>query len=59
MSAKYICFFEEFVEKWRHMPDIKIEKFKGDLSETSVEVFWELYNQKNKESRNKGEEIHE
>ena len=46
--AKYICSFDEFVEKRRHMPNVKIEKIKGDLSESSVEVFWELYNQKNK-----------
>lgn len=33
------------MEKRRHMPDIKIEKLNGDLSEVSVEAFWELYNQ--------------
>ena len=48
VPAKYICSFNEFVKKRRHMSDIKIEKIKGDLSETTVEVFWELYNQKNK-----------
>ena len=48
VPVKYICSFEEFVGKRWHMSNIKIEKWKGDLSETSVETFWELYSQSRK-----------
>ena len=45
IPAKYICSFEEFAEKRRHMTEVKIEKINGDLSETSIEDFWKMHNQ--------------
>lgn len=37
--AKYICSFEDFVARRRHMPDIKIVSAKGDLTKDTVEFF--------------------
>lgn len=44
VPAKYICSFEEFIEKRKGYPDIKIERSnKGGLSERTVEACWERF----------------
>ena len=44
VPAKYICSFEEFVEKRKQYPQIEIEKNgKGMLSDKTVEACWERF----------------
>ncbi len=51
VPAKYICSFEEFVTKRRNMPDIRIEKIHGDLTEATLSDIWEMYNRNQTEEK--------
>ena len=53
VPARYICSFEDFLEKRRHLKDMKVEKFKGDLTEATVEAFWEQHDEMEEELREK------
>lgn len=43
VPAKYICSFEDFVEKRRRMPVIGIEKHHGDIAEATMAALWEMH----------------
>ena len=43
VPARYICSFEDFVEKRRNLYDIKIEKKAGDLTEATINDFWKRH----------------
>jgi len=49
LPARYICSFEEFVEKRRNLNiilnTIMIEKKNGKLTEASVEAIWKKHNE--------------
>lgn len=41
MPAKYICSFEEFVEKRIDLGSLHIKKKNGNLTEETIEAIWE------------------
>lgn len=43
VPAKFICSFEDIVEKRRCLPDVKIEKSRGNLTEATVEALWKIH----------------
>ncbi len=44
VPAKYICSLNEFIEKRRQYPQIKITRSKGGLSEETVAACWKRFN---------------
>ena len=43
VPAKYICSFDEFIEKRKQYPQIEITRGKGGLSEKTVNAAWERF----------------
>ncbi len=45
IPAKYVCSFDDFVEKRRVMRNVKIEKNRGELTEATIDKLWKLHNE--------------
>lgn len=44
VPAKYVCTLDEFIEKRKGYPQIKISRDKGGLSEETIAVCWKRFN---------------
>lgn len=44
VPAKYVCTLDEFIEKRKGYPQIKISRDKGGLSEETIAACWKRFN---------------
>lgn len=51
VPAKYICSFEEFIEKRERYPEIMITRAKSGLSSETVDACWKRFIELNKDSK--------
>ena len=47
--CKYICSLDEFIEKREQYPQIDITRGKGGLSEETVKIYWNRFNETKKD----------